>query len=51
MVNCALLLKKLCYLGLRPTAQVSAKNKNDQMLGVTFYTDTDELIGVCLHGE
>ncbi|GKX65309.1 hypothetical protein [Inconstantimicrobium mannanitabidum] len=51
MVNCGLLLKKLCYLGLRPTVQVSAKTKNGQTVDVTFYTDTDELIGVCFHGE
>lgn len=44
-------LKKLCYLGLRPTVQVSAKTKNGQTVDVTFYTETDELIVVSLHGE
>lgn len=44
-------LKKLCYLGLRPTVQVSAKTKNGQTVDATFYIDTDELIGVSLHGE
>lgn len=40
-----------CYLGLRPTVQVSAKTKNSQVVDVVFYTDTDELYLVNLYYE